>query len=328
MRAYLVPRKADDQLYGEVCQVPTRRLPDGDVLIAVRYSSLNYKDALAAQGHPGIVKGFPHVPGIDAAGQVVQSSSSRWPVGCEVLVTGYDLGAGRWGGWAEYIRVPADWPVALPTDRDAQWAMAMGTAGLTAALAVDSLIHEGIQPGTGPVLVTGATGGVGALAVRLLAHVGYEVAASTGKKDRHDWLKRLGASQILDRNELVAPKDKALLSARWAGAIDTVGGSTLATILRSLRPSGCVAACGLVGGPNLEISVYPFLLRGVKLIGIDSAWCPHARRVELWRRLAGEWYLDNWTELCRVVDWEGLVQAVPAILSGQLVGRTVLSVAP
>ncbi len=325
MRAFFVERQAEGDVLRRIAEVPTDQLPQGEVLVAVRFSSLNYKDALAAQGHPGIVKKFPHIPGIDAAGCVLESSSPQWQEGQEVIVTGYELGAGQWGGWAEYVRVPANWPIALPGMRDALWAMTLGTAGLTAALAADALRHEGILPTSGPIVVTGATGGVGSLAVRLLAQLGSEVVAVSGKPQYYEWLLQLGARQVLAREQLLAVADKPLLSARWAGAIDTVGGAVMEAVVRSLRPAGACAVCGLVAGADLKLTVYPFLLRGIKLLGIDSAWCPQAKRIELWNRLATEWYFDEWHKLHRVLDVTALLEAVPQMLAGRTIGRTVVA---
>jgi putative YhdH/YhfP family quinone oxidoreductase len=299
-------------------------LPAGDVLIEVAYSSLNYKDALAMQGNPGIVRTFPHVPGIDCAGTVVESHSPRYHPGDEILITGYDLGTGRWGGFSAFVRVPAEWIVPLPAGLTLRDAMIYGTAGFTAAQCVSAIVDRGIRPQTGPVVVTGATGGVGSLAVALLAQLGYEVAAVTGKPNQHGWLHRLGAAKILGRAEVVDKTDRPLLSARWAAAVDTVGGQPLATIVRSMEHRGCVAACGLVAGIDVPLTVYPFILRGVTLAGIDSAKCPRPQRLEMWQKLAGPWRVKQLDELAEVTTLDGLPKYVAEMLAGEIVGRTLV----
>ncbi len=324
MKCFLVEKDDAGQVRRRIAELPLDRLPAGEVLVRVHYSSLNYKDALAAQGYPGVVRKLPHVPGIDAAGVVEQSSDSRLAAGDEVLVTGYDLGGAHWGGWAEYIRVPADWVVPLPDGLSLVQAMTYGTAGFTAAQCVDSLQRHGITPDSGRVIVTGATGGVGSLAVMLLAHLGYDVAAVTGKADRHDWLRQLGAKEILGRGDADDTSDKPLLKAQWAGAVDTVGGNTLATLLRSLAHRGCAAACGLVGGTDLPLTVYPFLLRGVTLDGIDSAQCPRAPRKRIWRHLAGDWKPPQLDTIRTVVKLDELEPQIAKILAGNNSGRVVV----
>jgi putative YhdH/YhfP family quinone oxidoreductase len=299
-------------------------LAAGDVLIRVAYSSLNYKDALAATGHPGITRSFPHVPGVDVAGAVVESSSpSLWP-GDEVVVTGYELGVERWGGWAEYVRVPAEWVLPLPDGLSMEESMIIGTAGLTAAMCVRALKQHEVKPDSGEVVVTGATGGVGSIAVKLMAKLGYSVVAVSGKSEKHSWLTELGAARIVSRAEVVNESKKPLLSTRWAGAVDTVGGDTLATLLRSTKPAGCVAACGLVGGADLSLTVYPFILRGVTLEGIDSVWCARGRRTETWRRLAQEWKLDGLDSICSRIKLQEVDDYVPRILAGEITGRIVI----
>jgi acrylyl-CoA reductase (NADPH) len=302
------------------------RLPPGEVTVRVAYSSVNYKDAMAAGGHRGVVKSLPHVPGIDAAGTVIESTSPEIPVGGLVLVTGYELGSGRWGGWAELIRVPAEWVVPLPAGWTPREAMILGTAGFTAAQCVLALQRAEVTPDKGPVVVTGATGGVGCIAVLLLAQLGYEVAAVTGKVEQHDWLRSLGARQILPREAVDDRSSRAMLASRWAGGVDTVGGYTLATIVRSLQYRGCVAACGLVGGPNLLLTVYPFLLRGVKVDGIDSAQCPRDQRLEIWRRLSQEWRLDALDRIAREFMLDQVGEIVTALLAGKSRGRPVIRI--
>jgi acrylyl-CoA reductase (NADPH) len=323
---YLVEKSSEGVVSGAVRRRPLADLPEGDVLVRVSHSSLNYKDALAATGLPGVVRNFPHVPGIDAAGTVAQSASPDFSPGQPVLVTGYELGAPRWGGWAEYVRVPAGWIVPLPLSLSPREAMVYGTAGFTAAQSVLALEHNGVAPGSGEVVVTGASGGVGSIAVALLAKLGYTVVAVSGKPAAHDLLKRLGAAKIVGREEVRDTSDRPLLTARWAGAIDTAGGATLSTLLRSIRNEGCVAACGLVDSGELPITVYPFILRGVTLAGIGSAGCPMPRRLEVWRRLAGPWKLSLPGELVTTIGLPEVDEYVPRILAGQIVGRTVIDV--
>lgn len=326
MRAYLVEPAVEGQAIGRIDSCPTSDLPPGDTVIRVQYSSLNYKDALVARGHPGIVKKFPHIPGIDAVGEIVHSERPDLMVGRKALVTGYDLGAGQWGGWAQFIRVPGDWVIPLPTGLTELESMALGTAGLTAALSVYALGNNGVAPESGPILVTGATGGVGCLALSILAKLGYHVVAVTGKADRATWLKEMGATEVLGRAAVVDSSNKPLLSGRWAGAVDTVGGETLTTIIRSLRPNGTVTVCGLVGGTNLQLTVYPFLLRGVRVIGIDSAWCPYEKRKFLWRLLATDWKPPSLEMLTRQVPLENIGTYIDSMLSGQAWGRVVVEI--
>ena len=303
-------------------------LPKGDVLIQVAYSSLNYKDALAATGHPGVARSLPHVPGIDVVGTVSWSASSDWQVGDNVLVTGYGLGSNQWGGWSGLVRVPSEWVVRLPEGLSALESMTLGTAGFTAAQCIQSLQHHGITPELGKVVVTGASGGVGSLAVTILAQLGYEVVAVSGKSSAHDLLMRLGSVEILDRDAVIKRADKPLLPVNWSGAIDTVGGITLTTLLRQTAHRGCVAACGLVSGSELSMTVYPFLLRGVTLDGIDSAACPMPSRIAIWEKLAGAWKPENLELLRTMVQFDELNAYVQRMLNGQVTGRIVVTVAP
>jgi acrylyl-CoA reductase (NADPH) len=299
-------------------------LPTGDVVIQVAYSSLNYKDALAYGGHPGVVRAFPHVPGVDCAGTVAESTSPEYRPGDQVLVTGYELGAGHWGGFAAYVRVPAEWIVPMPAALTVREAMIYGTAGFTAAQSVTAIVERGINPERGEIVVTGATGGVGSIAVAILAKLGYRVAAVTGKSDRHDWLRELGAASILGRDEVMNANDQPLLPARWAAAVDTVGGLPLATIVRSTAHRGCVTSCGLVAGTELPLTVYPFILRGVTLSGIDSAKCPRPQRLEMWQKLAGAWHVERLERLADEVTLDELPRRVEQILAGTNAGRTLV----
>ena len=300
------------------------RSSSAEVTIEVAYSSLNYKDALAYQAHRGVVKQLPHVPGIDAAGTVVDSRSPDYRVGDQVIVTGNDLGQGSWGGWSELVRVPSEWVVALPENLTLQQAMIYGTAGFTAAQSVLALQRNDVEPASGEIVVTGASGGVGSLAIRILAHLGYDVVAVTGKPEQHASLLACGAKRILDRGAIVGDSNRPMLSATWGGAIDTVGGPLLQSLLRSTKFGGCVTACGLVAGAELALTVYPFLLRGVTLCGIASADCPLAKRKEIWRLLAGPWKPANLESLVTEVGLEQLPEQVERILAGQNVGRVVV----
>jgi acrylyl-CoA reductase (NADPH) len=300
-------------------------LPPGNVVIDVKYSSLNYKDALASQAHAGVVRKLPHVPGIDCAGVVAQSTDSRYPPGEAVLVTGYELGAPAWGGYSGKIRVPGDWIVALPAGLTTRQAMIYGTAGFTAAQCVMAIEHHGIKPDRGEVVVTGATGGVGSIAIAILAKLGYTVAAVSGKPEHTDMLKSLGAARVISREEVNNTTDTPLLPVRWSAAVDTVGGNTLTTLVRSIDQRGCVAACGLVGGAELPLTVYPFILRGVTLHGIDSAKCPRGPRLEVWKKLSSEWNVVKKLEsLAREVTLSQLPQEIAAMLAGKNYGRVLV----
>lgn len=309
------------------CRIGTRTiadLPPGEVLIKVAWSSLNYKDALSATGNPGVTKQFPHTPGIDAAGTVVDSSDPRFTAGQQVLVTGYDLGMNTSGGFGQYIRVPAAWVVALPTGLSLRESMVLGTAGFTAALSVQKLITQGVTPDQGDILVTGASGGVGSVAVALLAKTGYRVVASSGKQQQAAMLQELGAVEIITRAELLQGAERPLLKERWAGAVDVVGGETLAAVLKSTRYGGTVTCCGLVGSAELPVNVFPFILRGVSLLGVDSVQCPMAPRLAIWQKLAGEWRLDNLAPASHELGLNDLEEAIQRMLRGESQGRTVV----
>ncbi len=325
-RCYQVTKDADGKVRPEVIQRRLRELPPGDTLIRVAYSSLNYKDALAATGHPGVNKQFPHIPGVDAAGRIAGNPSGVFAPNAPVLVTGFGMGANRWGGWAEYVRVPHAWVVPLPTGLTLRESMILGTAGFTAGLCVDALQKHDVQPDSGDVVVTGASGGVGTFAVALLAKLGYHVTAITGKSSSHDYLTSLGAERVLGREHIDDRSGKPLLSGRWAGAVDIVGSNMLGTILRATRHGGCVAACGLAAGNDLPVTVHPFILRAVTLAGIDAAWGPIPLRHEIWSRLAGPWKLDCLSQVARFVELQDLPLCITEILAGQITGRVVVTV--
>lgn len=324
--AYLAKRDDKGTISAALVSRSIDSLPEGEVTIQVVYSSLNYKDALSATGRPGVTKNYPHVPGIDAAGVVVESDSLQFNVHDKVLVTGYDLGSNTDGGFAEFIRAPAAWIVPLPETLSLKESMIFGTAGFTAALCVQALQRNGVAPENGDVLVTGATGGVGSIAVALLAKEGYSVIASTGKKDADDFLKQLGAVEIIDRDELDQELDPPLLRGRYQGAVDTVGGRTLSTVIKSIKLQGSVACCGLVGGRELNLTVFPFILRGVNLQGVDSMHWLMKPRLEVWKKLAGPWKLPVLESITKTIGMDQLDEHVAAILKGQVRGRTVLAI--
>ncbi len=318
-RAFRV-EKNDSGFVRSVIERNVEDLPEGDVLIDVQYSSLNYKDALSATGNPGVTRVFPHTPGIDAAGSVLASTDTRFAEGDAVVVIGFDLGMGTSGGFAERIRVPANWVVKLPEGLTARESMLIGTAGFTAAECVQKLEQAGMTPDSGPILVTGATGGVGSVAVKLLATLGYEVAAVTGKPEQHDWLRSLGASKLLTREAAAEGAEKPLLAERWGGVVDTVGGDILFNGVKSLRYGCSLAACGLVAAPQFGASVLPFILRHVNLLGIDSVQLPLPQKTQIWSRLATDWKLDL-SELEETLSLHDLSAAIDRILAGQMVGR-------
>ncbi|WP_226686671.1 YhdH/YhfP family quinone oxidoreductase [Stutzerimonas stutzeri] len=324
--ALQVSETAEGRFETRIVERTTDELPAGEVLIRVHYSSLNFKDALSASGNRGVTRSFPHTPGIDAAGVVASSSVAEFAEGDEVIVTGYDLGMNTAGGFGQYIRVPAAWVIKRPQGLSLREAMILGTAGLTAALCVDKLEQAGLEPGGAPVLVTGATGGVGSIAVALLASLGYKVAAVTGKADQADFLIRLGASQIVERAALQAGVEKALLKEQWGGAVDTVGGDILFNVVKSLQRGASVACCGLTAGTHFQASVLPFILRGVNLLGVDSVEIPLVVKASMWDKLSLQWKLANLDELSQEVGLEELPKAIERILAGGQVGRVLVRV--
>ena len=325
MRA-LVLRDANGKVTGAIEEVAESQLPAGDVTVAVQYSTLNYKDGLVLGGLGRLVRQYPHVPGVDFVGTVEASESPQWKKGDAVILTGWRVGETHWGGYAQKARVKGEWLVALPRGLTPERAMAIGTAGLTAMLAVMALERQGLAPERGEVLVTGAAGGLGSVATAILAKLGYTVAASTGRAETHDYLKSLGAAAIIERASIATPSGKPLDSERWAGCIDSVGGSTLAAILPQLKHRGAVASCGLAGGTKLETTVIPFLLRGVSILGIDSVACPTAERSQAWARLVSDLpaaKLDAMVQTAGLSDLPGLSAD---ILAGKIRGRVVVDV--
>jgi acrylyl-CoA reductase (NADPH) len=321
-RALVVRQEGDPR----VERLPAGELPPGDVLIRVEWSSLNYKDALAVTGRGKVIRSFPMIPGIDVAGTVVESSSTEFIHGDKVFATGWGLGERHWGGYSELARVPAAWLHRLPYGLDQRSTMALGTGGLTAMLCMMALEAHGVAPGDRPIVVTGATGGVGSIAVYLLARSGYGVCAATGRLSNQEWLRELGASEVIDRRELTPEQPKPLESERWAGGIDVAGGDTLAGILRSTAYGGAVAACGLAGGTDVPTTVFPFILRGVSLLGVDSVLCPRPRREEAWRRLSAMIDPAQLAQWSHEVDLEQVPAVAEQLLDGRSTGRAVVRI--
>jgi acrylyl-CoA reductase (NADPH) len=320
----LVAQRSGDEVHVGVFELDPSELGDGEVLVRVDWSDINYKDALATLPKGGVARLDRLVPGIDLAGVVEESGSPDFPEGSSVIAHGYGIGVSHNGGFATHARVPAQWVVPLPQGLTSREAMIVGTAGFTAAMSVEALIAHEVTPGKGPVLVTGATGGVGSFAVAMLSHLGYEVVASTGKQSEESWLRSLGASDVIAREELTRP-GKALESQRWSAAVDSVGGATLAGVLRAVRTAGVVAASGLTGGSQLETTVFPFILRGVALLGMDSAEYPIGDRRALWQQIAGDWRpsdLDGF--VFGEVGLDGVPAAIDAVLGGATRGRWIV----
>ena len=321
----LVVDELDGKYLQNIKTLDTDSLPAGELLVNVLYSSLNYKDALSAIGNKGITKQYPHTPGIDAAGVVVSSDTSKFSVGEKVIVTGYDLGMNTPGGFGEYIRVPAEWAVKLPENLTLKEAMIIGTAGFTAGISL-SRLTELVKPEDGKIVVTGASGGVGSVAVSLLSLLGYHTVAVSGKETEYDFLKMLGASEIISRAEFIEPEKRPMLPATFAGAIDTVGGLPLERILKSLNPLGAVTTCGSVASTSLNMTVFPFILRGITLIGISAQNYPTHLRKPLWEKLATVWKPTNLLQIYNEITLDEIPEAVTKILEGKLKGRTIVSV--
>lgn len=323
-KAFFV-NKIGDQVTTEVKNIVLDDLPEGDVVIKVAYSSVNYKDGLASLPNGNIIKSYPFVPGIDLAGVVVSSKDPRFQEGDEVIATSYEIGVSHYGGYSEYARIPGEWIVPLPTGLTLKESMVFGTAGFTAALSVHQLEKSGVTPDKGKILVTGATGGVGSTAVSILAKKGYEVVASTGKASEHDFLKQIGASEVIPREEVLGEKLKPLDKQLWAGAVDPVGGKSLAAVLSKITYGGSVAVSGLTGGIELPATVFPFILRGVNLLGIDSVYCPMEMRKTIWNRLATDFKHDDLLDtFTHEISLEELPQALDTILKGQAKGRMIV----
>ena len=322
--AMLVEKTGEKQYSRSIVTRSIEELPAGDLLVRVRYSSLNFKDALSATGRPGVTKNYPHTPGIDATGEVVECASGAFAPGDQVIVTGFDLGMNTAGGYGEYIRIPSDWAVKLPAGLSQRESMILGTAGFTAGLSVWKLAAAGVKPGGGDILVTGATGGVGSIAVAILAKAGYRVVAATGKATERDYLLELGAAEIIGRDEVLSGSERPMMKERWAGVVDVAGGETLVAAVKATRYGGAVTCCGLVASPELNMNVFPFILRGVSLIGIDSAQCPMEPRLQVWAKLAAEWKPAQLETAATEVTLATLEEKIQGILKGEVKGRVLV----
>ena len=322
----LVLEEANGKVSAALQRLEDSLLPAGDVTVRVSHSTLNYKDGLILNGLGRLVRKYPHVPGVDFAGTVERSDHPEWKPGDRVILTGWRVGEVQWGGYAEMARVKGDWLVRMPDGLTPARAMAVGTAGFTAALAVMALERHGLEPGAGDVVVTGAAGGLGSIAVALLARRGYPVTASTGRAETQDYLREIGARTVIDRAELAQKPDRPLLSERWAGAVDSVGGATLASLLAGMRYRASVAACGLAGGSALETTVIPFIIRGVNLLGIDSVMAPMAERREAWGRIVRDLPMDLLDRMTTTVGLKDLPELGSRILKGEVQGRVVVEI--
>jgi acrylyl-CoA reductase (NADPH) len=322
--AMLVEKTGEKQYSRSIVTRSIEDLPAGDLLVRVHYSSLNFKDALSATGRPGVTKNYPHTPGIDAAGEVVECGSAAFAPGDQVIVTGFDLGMNTAGGYGQYIRIPSAWAVKLPLGLNLRESMILGTAGFTAALSVWKLVAAGVTPDDGDILVTGATGGVGSIAVAILAKAGYRVVAATGKAAEKEYLLSLGAAEIVSRDEVLVGSDRPMMKERWAGVVDVAGGETLVAAIKSTRYGGAVTCCGLVASPELNMNVFPFILRGVSLLGIDSVQCPMEPRLQVWAKLADAWKPTQLETAATEVSLETLEEKIHGILKGEVRGRVVV----
>ena len=326
-KALVITESEDHQFLRSVAKKTIEDLPEGDVIVQVKYSSLNYKDVLSATGNRGVTRNYPHTPGIDAAGIVAESADNNFKPGDEVIVTSYDLGMNTAGGFGQYIRVPAGWVVPLPAGLTLREAMVYGTAGFTAALSVYQMIDSGIAPEDGTILVSGATGGVGSIAVSILSKSGYTVAAVNGIVDEAAYLKQLGAGEVISIEEATDTSGRPMLKSRWAGGIDTVGGDILATTIKSVAPNGAVTCCGNVASPDLPLNVFPFILRGARLIGIDSQNCPMPLRQKIWQKIASDWKIDWLETLTTEAPFADLDNRIEWMLQGKHKGRTIIRMA-
>jgi putative YhdH/YhfP family quinone oxidoreductase len=320
-RAMVVEEMQEGRFVRRIAEKTVSDLPKGEVLIKVHYSSLNYKDALSASGNKGVTRHYPHTPGVDAAGEVAESADRAFGVGDRVLVTGHDMGMNTSGGFGQYIRVPSQWVVPLPAGLTLKESMMFGTAGFTAALSLLRLEESGVTPQSGSILVTGATGGVGSMAVAILAKCGYAVTAISGKADAKKYLNALGAKEVVDRQHILDAPNKPLMPGRYAGTIDTVGGPLLSYAIRSTQYGGAVTCCGNAASPDFKVTVYPFILRGIRLIGIDSAECSMHLHHKVWQRLSGDWKVNGIDRFVTEVGLDDLDPLITRMLAGGITGR-------
>lgn len=326
MRAFVVEKIADKEFSADVREISAPVCGEDEVVIKVTYSSLNYKDALSSVGNPGVTRKFPHVTGIDVAGTVHESSSSIFNPGERVLVTGYDMGMNTDGGHSEYVKVPSSWVARTPDSITDKEIMTFGTAGLTAALSINELIENGIKPEDGEILVTGATGGVGSIAVSILNKIGYSVVAISGKAERIDYLKEIGASEVVLRNDFNEGAKKPMMGEKYAGVVDTVGGEVLANALKYIKYDGVATCCGLTSSHELNTNVFPFILRGVRLIGIDSVECKLEKKQAAWEKVASKWKVDTLDNITNEISLDEIKKAYDLLLAGRAVGRYVVKI--
>jgi putative YhdH/YhfP family quinone oxidoreductase len=326
MKAFLVEKIGENEFLSRVQDISTPKCAENEIVIKVTYSSLNYKDALSSIGNPGVTRKFPHVTGIDVAGTVYESTSPIFKVGERVLVTGYDMGMNTNGGHAQFVKVPASWVARIPDSISDKEIMTFGTAGLTAALSINELMANGIKPESGEILVTGSTGGVGSIAIAILSKLGYSITAISGKKERINFLKEIGANEIILREEFEAESKKPLLSEKYAGVIDTVGGKILANALKQVKYDGVVTCCGLISSHELNTNVFPFILRGIRLIGIDSVECKLEKKQAAWEKLASRWKINSLNTIINEITLDEVKTAYEHLLSGKAVGRYVVKI--
>jgi len=326
MKAFVVEKIADKKFSSKVREVAIPKCEENEIVIKVSYSSLNYKDALSSIGNPGVSRNFPHITGVDVAGAVYKSNSTIFKEGERVLVTGYDLGMNTHGGHAQFVKVPDTWVARTPDAITDKEIMTFGTAGLTAALSVNELIENGVTTENGPILVTGATGGVGSIAISILNKIGFKVIAISGKENKIDYLKRIGASEVILRNTFNEESKKPMMSEEYAGVVDTVGGEVLSNALKYIKYDGVVTCCGLTSSHELNTNVFPFILRGVRLIGIDSVECKIQKKQLAWKKLASKWKIDTLDNIINEISLDEIKDAYELLLSGKAVGRYVVKI--
>ena len=326
MKAFLVEKIGDKEFTADVKEVAIPKCGENEIVIKVTYSSLNYKDALSSVGNPGVTRNFPHITGIDVAGTVYESTSSIFKVGERVLVTGYDMGMNTNGGHAEFVKIPADWVARIPDAITDKEIMTFGTAGLTAALSVNELMDNGIRPESGSILVTGATGGVGSIAVSILSKIGFTVVAISGKEEKTDYLKRIGASEVILRDTFNEEAKKPMMGEKYAGVVDTVGGEVLANALKYIKYDGVATCCGLTSSHELNTNVFPFILRGVRLIGIDSVECKLEKKQAAWEKIASKWKISTLNSITNEITLNEVKDAYSLLLEGKAVGRYVVRI--
>ena len=326
MKAFLVEKTNDKEFISDIKQVSIPKCAENEIVIKVTYSSLNYKDALSSIGNPGVTRNFPHITGIDVAGTVYESTSNIFKMGERVLVTGYDMGMNTHGGHAQFVKVPASWVARIPDSISDKEIMTFGTAGLTAALSINELIANGVKPENGPVLVTGATGGVGSIAVSILSKIGFNVVAISGKKEKIDYLKRIGASEVILRDTFNEESKKPMMTEQYAGVVDTVGGEILANALKYIKYDGVATCCGLTSSHELNTNVFPFILRGVRLIGIDSVECKLEKKQAAWEKIASKWKIHTLDSITNEISLNEIKDAYELLLSGKAVGRYVVKI--